>query len=394
MLLILAGVTVNLTLQDGGIFSRAQLAAQNYADAQEKELVELEQFDTEINDTINNVSLRITDKEELKDFAKKVNEGKTFVGETIVLWEDIDLGNEVWIPIGTKEKPFSGTFDGEGHTISNLTTDAEKEYQGLFGVSTGTIKNIGIESGEVKGRNYVGGIVAYTSGKIENCYNKANVIGKSIEMNLAEGLRTGRIGGIVGYVSGEGGYVYRCYNEGDISVIDDNSSERVYGAFVGGICGCNYGTTELCMNSGKIDLTSRNINSMVGGITGDGGDVSNCYNSGDINSMCGSVINCGDSCCGGVIGQTGGIVFRCFNIGKVGSTHTEHSSRTGIVVGGLINGECSECYGLKCDDYKIIGEIVGGGFTETDSEGHSFVVDSDSILKEKFFERLRIRMFG
>ncbi len=107
VLLILAGVTINLTLKEGGIFSRAQIAAKNYAEAQEKELVALEQFDTEVNDRINNVTLRIEDKDGLTNFAKEVNEGtKTYEGETIVLEKDIDLSSGNWTPIGTKENPF------------------------------------------------------------------------------------------------------------------------------------------------------------------------------------------------------------------------------------------------------------------------------------------------
>ena len=176
VLLILAGVTINLTLKEGGIFGRAQIAAKNYMEAQEKELEELGKFENTVNDTINNVTLRISDEKGLKDFASEVNGGKSFAGETIVLQSDINLSEEEnWTPIGTKEHPFAGTFDGGGHIISNLTTDAEKEYQGLFGYSTGTIKNIGIESGAVKGKSYVGGIVAVALGRIENCYNKANI---------------------------------------------------------------------------------------------------------------------------------------------------------------------------------------------------------------------------
>ena len=105
VLLILAGVTINLTLKEGGIFSRAQIAAKNYAEAQEKELAALEQFDTEVNDRISNVTLRIEDKDGLTNFAKEVNEGKTYEGETIVLESDITL-EENWTPIGTESHPF------------------------------------------------------------------------------------------------------------------------------------------------------------------------------------------------------------------------------------------------------------------------------------------------
>ncbi len=106
VLLILAGVTINLTLKEGGIFSRAQLAVQNYANAQDKELVALEQFETEVDDRINNVTLKIGDKEGLESFAEEVNKGKTYKGETIVLQADINLESTNWSPIGNAEHPF------------------------------------------------------------------------------------------------------------------------------------------------------------------------------------------------------------------------------------------------------------------------------------------------
>ncbi len=106
VLLILAGVTINLTLKDGGIYKKAQIAVQNYANAQEKELSELEQFDTEVDNIINNVTRKIASKEELKKLAEEVKAGKTFEGEAVVLQSDIDLEGESWTPIGNETTPF------------------------------------------------------------------------------------------------------------------------------------------------------------------------------------------------------------------------------------------------------------------------------------------------
>lgn len=53
--------------------------------------------------------------------------GETYESKYIVLTEDLDLGNKIWTPIGTwkltntnLQKPFAGTFDGQGHKIFNL----------------------------------------------------------------------------------------------------------------------------------------------------------------------------------------------------------------------------------------------------------------------------------
>ena len=102
----------------------------------------------------------ISDIYDLGDFGKRVNKGENFSGITVLL--DDDIGDEekyMSMPIGTKSKPFAGTFDGQGHTISgysmtpNILTngnflDSETigatnyYYTGLFGYATGTIKNL------------------------------------------------------------------------------------------------------------------------------------------------------------------------------------------------------------------------------------------------------------
>ena len=77
-----------------------------------------------------------------------------------VLTADIDLGGREWAPIApsttfrsnatsvarTTDKSYSGTFDGQGHTISNfeIRTNRAELTSGLFGAVTGTIQNLGI----------------------------------------------------------------------------------------------------------------------------------------------------------------------------------------------------------------------------------------------------------
>ena len=82
-------------------------------------------------------------------FKEKVNAGE-FSGN-IQLNTDIDLGAELWMPIGTKTNPFTGTFDGGGHTISNMRVMGDI-YNGLFGVTKdATIKNLRIKDAQVAG---------------------------------------------------------------------------------------------------------------------------------------------------------------------------------------------------------------------------------------------------
>ena len=86
----------------------------------------------------NTSSYTIADAADLAAFAVAVNSGKTFKDKTVTLTAaSIDLSDHYWTPIGTNTTPFSGVFDGQNHTISNLTISAENSAA-LFGYIKGT----------------------------------------------------------------------------------------------------------------------------------------------------------------------------------------------------------------------------------------------------------------
>lgn len=123
--------------------------------------------------------------EELANFAQLVNSENDFSGKTITLGKNIVLDGSDWTPIGTKDNPFKGTFNGRNgstyYTISGLNGD-------LFGVVNGIIQYVTIDGG--KGR-LVGEL---ESGTVQYCMSTAEV--------------TGSTGGLVGKNSGT---VNRCY---------------------------------------------------------------------------------------------------------------------------------------------------------------------------------------
>lgn len=180
------------------------------------------------------------------------------------LTKDIDLSGEAWTPIGiggalyAGTPPYSGTFDGKGHTIKNLSIDSSAHYVGLFGyVYGGTIRNLTV-SGSVKGSEHTGGIAgAANGGTFENCANQCAVQG-------------GTTGGIIGFATEEGTLIVRdCYNVGSITTTTGNS--------VGGIIGqCinTSGTIRNCYNAGTVTGTAS-----VGAIIGNPGTnkIYNCY---------------------------------------------------------------------------------------------------------------------
>ena len=223
---------------------------------------------------------QISTAEGLKWFRDKVNSAKTKEETKIcaVLTEDIDLNNEPWTPIGIGEDtrkedlPYSGTFDGNGHTISGLNVNYGDKNGGLFCyVKSATIKNLTVagsvtySSGD--GIAY-GGIVGYAdSSTIENCTNRCTVTGRWYA------------GGIVGWSADSD--IIGCANFGNIS-----SPFRS-----GGICGIVIGQVDAY----GIDATIRDCYNVgmvsgkyAGGITGhsDSSDIdiliANCYNVGSL----------------------------------------------------------------------------------------------------------------
>lgn len=150
----------------------------------------------------------IRDLHELCLMREMVNAGYSFDGYWVRQETDLDLGAiENWLPIGVPgtNSYFWGTYDGGGHTVSNLHIRAEGARAGFFGVLCGRVLNLGIESGRIEG-SYVGSIAAQSGSDrsmILNCYSKAELIA------------TERAGGIAGHMIG--GTVANCYFAGTLS---------------------------------------------------------------------------------------------------------------------------------------------------------------------------------
>lgn len=116
--------------------------------------------------------------------AKNFNEGTTYNGYTITLDVDIDLNNIEWTPIGNNVSTFNGTFDGDNHTISNLTIqNATTDWQALFGYvsSNGKIQNLTLSGVNiVTNQEYVAAVAGVNNGTIQDCtVTNAVIIGKN-----------------------------------------------------------------------------------------------------------------------------------------------------------------------------------------------------------------------
>jgi len=143
---------------------------------------------------------------------------------------------------------FTGTFDGNGHTVT-LAISGNSDYQALFAkLAAGALVKNTMVDGEVTGTNNIGGIAGIaTNATIIACANKATV------------AATGRyVGGLVG--KGTGLTMTSCYNQGAVS------STRTRPINMGGIAGYVDGgaSVENCYNTGSITGSGKNTAAVVG----------------------------------------------------------------------------------------------------------------------------------
>ena len=248
-----------------------------------------------------------------------------FEGEYIKLISNIDMSEYYWQPIGiyydregyVNNKPFSGTFDGDGHTIRGLYTPAGNSnsysYQGLFGNidNNATIKNIRVADSYIYGYRFCGGIVGLaTSVTIENCCFEGvisssgtftgGIVGSATGSVLIKNCyslanitsQTSYVGGLAGYL--QYSTILNSYNNQTVKSVDGR---------VGGIAGYSYESTIInCYNKSSVS-TDQNY---AGGIVGyaQSGSISYCYNYGNVTS--------GDSSAGGIIGNQYSFATKCY----------------------------------------------------------------------------------
>lgn len=228
----------------------------------------------------------------------------------VVLDCDLDLSGKSSLPIPI----FSGSFDGNGHTVSGFLLASDGSHLGLFryvsegaeiknlhmtdarlvpdnsrsqigciaGVNRGTLENCSAE-GLAEGVSYIGGIAGVNTGKILNCSFSGEVNGKRFT------------GGIAGYSSG---LISGCENRGSVNIritegtLDVNEvdlgnllsglslvsvTDTNVVSDTGGICGCSQGVITDCRDSGQVGYPHYGYN--VGGIVGrQSGYVHNCVN--------------------------------------------------------------------------------------------------------------------
>ena len=255
-------------------------------------------------------------------------------------------------------KPFTGVFDGNDHTISNFTYNSKGiNDTGLFGyVGTwrvnavikdlgliepdlnagtgwyvgslvgrlygGTISGCYVQGGSVSGRGSIGGLLGENGGTIINCYATSIVSGNRY------------VGGLVG-LNNQSGAITNCYSAGSVS-----------GDWhIGGLLGKNYrGTITNCYSSGSVSGTGWCVSGLVG--YNWAGTITNCYANGSAT---------GNSGVGELVGGNNGTISDCYSAGDVSGDY---------FVGGLAGynsyGTITNCYSISdVNGVEDVGGLVG-----------------------------------
>ena len=395
ILIILAGVSISMLVGENGIITQAQTAKTQTEQAALKEKLDLIALERELNGSISSITVEdetdvfldmMGDKEITQEDIDFFNETLQSYGKQLtainnvsdvqkigtdenypldglyVLLADVSMDGQNWTPIGTEEDPFTGVFNGNNKTINGLTLTNPEMNAGLFGVNSGSVKNVELTNTSItSAHTFVGGIAGQNNGLIENCHIQSGTISGTGNDNVQDVI-TGEIingGSRVGGISGQnndGGMIQNCTN-----------TSAVTGEYrlVGGICGYSIGGDIInCENRGEINGTYQ-----LGGIAGDSEGfnannisyVRNCNNYGNImqttgtehiQAQSGGIVGCNyqysviENCnnegiltgqngyLGGITGKNSYIIEQCKNSGQVNNTAEEQEKARDI--GGIV----------------------------------------------------------
>jgi hypothetical protein len=280
-----------------------------------------------------------------------------------------------WTPIGYLDGgtwvDFGGTYDGQNHTISNLSINRPTmDEVGLFGGNYGgSVSNLGIVNMSVIGNIHVGAFgYVYGGCTITNCYSSGSVTAV-----------TTYAGGLIGIDDETLGVNSFSQCHSSCSVSGTNN--------IGGLIGFSLGnasrTISNCYATGSVTASGTDVNGIAGGLIGYsdlGGTINNCYASGSITSTNGyaggfictnwsTINNCfatgpvtGKTYLGGFISASGGVLTNCYSSGNVTAVTSGGNYIGGF--SGANTGTMSFCYtsgSIVCN----VPITSLGGFTGT-----------------------------
>ncbi|MBR5248966.1 MAG: hypothetical protein IKV28_00055, partial [Bacteroidales bacterium] len=347
------------------------------------------EFDNEgyfvVTDANGNVTTAVVESASgLATIADAIAEGTISSDVDIVLEGDIDLADLAvvtrsveesnWTPIGTSSKPFTGTFDGKGYTLKNLTlieNEAKegKAYIGFFGYAKDvTIKNVTFENVYINipcldidhSQGHIGAVAGSLEGTstIENVTVKGDVqVYTTQDANGASRVAVIAGGNAFGDVTMKNVHVVA--NEGSSLIANNN-----VGALAGQLQGKMY--FENC--SSNINVTANKF--FAGGLVGiAAGDsyIKNCHTTGDVAVVAGREGRHNDEY------RVGGIA------GGWADGKTKVFTLEGCIYTGTVSGKNSD--GTVAEPLDYAG-YVGRGYTLTNCAGSKVIIDGVEYVQK------------
>ena len=287
-----------------------------------------------------------------------------------VLGSDLDAtltanfnGGAGFAPIGTSGTPFTGSFDGFGHTISNLTINRPALIGvGLFGAASASavIANVGLLNATIKGSGSTGGLVGVNAATITNSNVSGSVVGGAGVGGLV-GNNTGRISDSfaaatvtnAGAAIGTGGLVGT--NAASAQILNSYATGAVKGGpSTGGLVGANASSLSGVYATGNVAGAASS-----GGLVGDnaaGSSVSKSYATGSVS---------GAASTGGLVGTNGAGV-DISNSYATGNVSNGISANIGGLVGSSTTGNISGSYAIG----NVEGGAGAGGLLGSNTTGN------------------------
>ncbi len=294
-----------------------------------------------------------------------------------------------WTPIGNWPNSFTGSYDGNFHTIQSLSINRASENQGLFGRirSMGGVYDLGLTNVNIISRELSGALSGDIGGGItvDNCYSTGSItesgvgycgglIGYSSDATIinsySECVMTSssgyHVGGLIGYA--EGTIIEDCRTTGDVAG----------GDAVGGLVGSLKVTSEIRRSYSTSDVTGTGSNS--GGLVGvvDYSTILTSFSRGMVNGKInagglvgyinqGTIRNCYSHSnvtiisswwgCGGLVGNAGGLIIEdCYSIGTVTVSDV-------IETGGLLGYQWETTINTSFWDTQTSGTATSAGGT-------------------------------
>ncbi|MEK9212916.1 MBG domain-containing protein [Sphingomonas sp. 2378] len=230
--------------------------------------------------------------------------------------------------------PFTGTFDGLGHVVSNLSMAGTNDYTGFIGATgaAAIVRNVGVVGANITSTGRGGGLVATNEGLIQNAYSTGSISSSG-----------NSVGGLAGATFGFGAIVSNSYSGMTVSGAQE----------VGGLVGKNSGIVRRSYATGAVTATSGRVGGLIGLANGQG--INTVYATGAVTGPN----------AGGLIGYLDSIALT--NAYATGAVNGEGA---GGLIGTSLYGRVTATYSTGAVSGRNAGGLIGNSNNSSISESY------------------------